>query len=135
MCMQDLVINRAVTWRTCPNIGSATIGATTYWVLPPSPDRVAAAPVTVAGSAATQFFWQRGQPDPTVMPQDSGAAGGGRYVDIWKYPGIFSMPLYLSQSGGAVVVMEAVLDPELATIVQDGYVDMQSSLRARDGRP
>jgi len=121
MCMQDLVINRSLTWRRVSLI-EGTGGAGHR--LPSSPIRVAVMGFDV--NTPSQITWRL--PDAFTDSQFSvyGPYGAGtglidEVVTIAKYPGIFNNDLMTQGVYADLEVFECVMDTPLSLAVQAEY--------------
>ncbi len=134
MCMQDLVINRAVTWQPVANLSADGIVSTR---VPANPQRVALLYRDSGSSIIAPLSLRVGSVYVTVngwYDQNAGAYLLRNLVTNDEMRGLFNSDLYIGNNISAVVAMEAVIDPELAAIVQLGYSDLQTTFRRGDGR-
>ena len=119
--MQDLVINRSLTWRSVPNVKATPSGGS---VVPANPNRVALILWdTVNNSIATAFVDQLTTAAPLLSYLDLGVAnvvvpGCIRMTD---FPGAFGGPLYTTVDKNNLSAMECVYDTALAEAVSAGY--------------
>jgi hypothetical protein len=119
--MQDLVISRSVTIR---QVSGVTYNSdTTILTIPPNPDRVTLycfgengdiIPVKMQADASGQLL-------NGVRDADAGVNYLAARVSISDYPGIFNGPLYAFSASSANRLLEAVMDPALASVVNKGY--------------
>ena len=125
MCMQDLIINRAVTWQRVGNLVDMGTGAIK---IPGNPKRVALGVIDSSVSAVQVIRVGPGIDDVPINAQwDTINAVMMPYAVVTSAsaPGALGGDLYVLGILADQVAWEAVQDPELATIVQAGYQDMQ----------
>lgn len=121
MCMQDLIISRAVSVR--PLVGITTSG-TGGSVIPPNPNRVWIAVHDGNSSGGVGLYTdEQGLTPPLNGVLDS--SGTPLYfrttLSVTALPGAFSSALYSTTGPSVLQATEGVLDPALADAVSAGY--------------
>ena len=134
MCMQDLIISQAVTWR---RMAAGANKYAFYASIPRNPNRVALSVTALTGGRAQLVGLDDGsQP---AMVGGSGSITVAQWIPrnpltIFDYPGIFGVDLLAGDTWANIVVFEAVTDPALALVVARGYGDLQALLEKHGGR-
>ena len=134
MCMQDLAINRAITWRPMQAIQAQPSG---WWAIPPNVNRVAI--IACIGSTSTTTALR-------VAPSNAAPAvnvirdifGAGLYavgiVTIDTVPGLPGLTLYSDVVLAEPSVWEAVIDPTLGRVVSEVFAEFGTAIGGRRER-
>lgn len=126
MCMQDLAINRAVTWQPIRGIYDGTTG---YAVIPPNPRRVA---ISVSSTGLSQPCALRiGESTSSPSINLTGEWTTGTYYvssvsTIDTVPGLPGMTLHALATTADIDAWEAVIDDPLGRVVEAMYRDLLS---------
>jgi hypothetical protein len=119
--MQDLVISRSVTRRVTQLTATVIIDGNTLFVIPPNVNRVWCYAYSALDNAPTPLRVQVNETLFSSLPSSDGTTGLGVLANSMDLPGIFSSPLLVTDPGGQVWLVEAVMDTPLGMAVQNGY--------------
>lgn len=132
MCMQDIVISQKVEWR---RLGNAVEISVNVWRIPPSQRRFALAVLEPGTSNAGPVRLGPAGDYPAVNVVYSPTTGEtyqSPIVTIVQFPGVFGQELYFLGSRTPNSLWEAVMLPELDTLVQELSGNMETRRPPRE---
>ncbi len=122
--MQDLMIDRSITWRVVNNTYTSSSGGT---AIPPNPSRVALMAFEAGVGNAIGIYLVDAPPYIPVNAMWDAANAANIVTPIVtrdSVPGLTGLTLYTSSSPASVIIWEAVTDTPLGRAVESMYNEL-----------